>query len=48
MRASRSWGAASFGLALLLASALPARTAGAKPIFGSDPEGLKRTDSLIK
>jgi uncharacterized coiled-coil DUF342 family protein len=32
----------------LLASALPARTAGAQAIFGSDPEGLKRTDSLIK
>ncbi len=45
MRVSRSWGAGSFGLALLLASALPAR---AQAIFGSDPEGLKRTDSLIK
>jgi hypothetical protein len=48
MKVSRSWGAGSFGLALLLVSALPARTAGAQPIFGSDPEGLKRTDSLIK
>jgi hypothetical protein len=48
MRVSRSWGAGSIGLALLLASALPARTAGAQPIFGSDPEGLKRTDSLIE
>jgi uncharacterized coiled-coil DUF342 family protein len=27
---------------------LPARTAGAQAIFGSDPEGLKRTDGLIK
>jgi len=45
MRVSRSWGAGSFGLALLLASTLPA---GAQAIFGSDPEGLKRTDSLIK
>lgn len=48
MRVSRTWGAASFGLALLVAAALPTRTAGAQPIFGSDPEGLKRTDSLIK
>jgi F0F1-type ATP synthase membrane subunit b/b' len=37
----------SFGLALLVAMALPPRTAGAQ-IFGSDPEGLKRTDKLIK
>ncbi len=48
MKVSRSWGAGSFGLALWLASALAARTAGAQAIFGSDPEGLKRTDSLIK
>jgi hypothetical protein len=40
----------SAGLALLAAAVLPARTAGAQvpKIFGSDPEGLKRTDSLIK
>jgi chromosome segregation ATPase len=37
----------SFGLALLVAMALPPRTAAAQ-IFGSDPEGLKRTDNLIK
>jgi uncharacterized coiled-coil DUF342 family protein len=48
MKVSRSWGAGSFGLALLLAAGLSARTAGAQPIFGSDPEGLKRTDNLIK
>lgn len=48
MRVSRSWGAGSFGLALFLASALAGRIAGAQAIFGSDPEGLKRTDSLIK
>jgi hypothetical protein len=48
MRVSRSWAAGSFGLALLLAVGLSERTAGAQAIFGSDPEGLKRTDSLIK
>lgn len=48
MRVSRTWGAGSCGLALLLASALQARTAGAQAIFGSDPEGLKKTDNLIK
>jgi chromosome segregation ATPase len=37
-----------FGLALFLAAALPARVVLAQAIFGSDPEGLKRTDSLIK
>jgi hypothetical protein len=48
MKFSRTSGAGSFGLALFLATALPARVAGAQVIFGSDPEGLKRTDSLIK
>lgn len=48
MRVSRTWGAGSFGLTLLLATALPMRTAGAQALFGSDPEGLKRTDNLIK
>ncbi len=50
MRFSKGWGAGSVGLALLAAAVLPARTAGAQitQIFGSDPEGLKRTDSLIK
>jgi len=48
MKFSRTWSACSFGLALLLASALSARTVEAQPIFGSDPEGLKRTDGLIK
>ncbi len=48
MRISKSWGAGSFGLALLLAAAFSARTAGAQLIFGSDPEGLKKTDNLIK
>ena len=43
----KKWGAGSFGLALLVATVLRARTAGAQ-VFGSDPEGLKRTDSLIK
>ena len=47
MRCLRTWGAGSFGLALLLATALPPRTAEAQ-IFGTDPEGLKRTDGLIK
>jgi hypothetical protein len=47
MKFWRRWGAGSFGLALFAATLLPARTAGAQ-IFGSDPEGLKRTDSLIK
>ena len=40
-------GAGSFGLALLVATALSPRSAGAQ-IFGSDPEGLKQTDNLIK
>jgi hypothetical protein len=48
-----SWkkqGAGSFGLALLVATVLAAGTAGAQisQIFGSDPEGVKRTDALIK
>jgi hypothetical protein len=43
---SRTWGAGAFGFALLAAAVLP-RPAGAQ-IFGSDPEGLKRTDNLIK
>ena len=43
----RTWGMGSFGLALLVATVLPPRSAGAQ-IFGSDPEGLKRTDTLIK
>ena len=43
----RIWGAGSFGLALCLATALTPRTAEAQ-IFGSDPEGLKQTDNLIK
>jgi hypothetical protein len=47
MKFSKTWSAGSFGLALLAATILPPRTAGAQ-IFGSDPEGLKRTDSLIK
>jgi len=47
MRCFRTWGAGSIGLALLVATALPSRSAGAQ-IFGSDPEGLKRTDDLIK
>ena len=47
MRCFRTWGAGSIGLALLVATALPPRSAGAQ-IFGSDPEGLKRTDALIK
>ena len=48
MRVTRLWGAGSFGLALLVAAAFSARTVGAQPIFGSDPEGLKKTDNLIK
>ncbi len=48
MKVSKSWGAGSFGLALLLAAAFSARTAGAQLIFGSDPEGVKKTDNLIK
>jgi chromosome segregation ATPase len=48
VKVSRFWGAGSFGLVLLLAAAFSARTAGAQPIFGSDPEGLKKTDNLIK
>ncbi|MGH9461235.1 MAG: DUF2959 family protein, partial [Vicinamibacteria bacterium] len=43
----KKWSACSFGLALLAATVLPARTAGAQ-IFGSDPEGVKQTDNLIK
>ncbi len=41
------WGAGAFALGLTIAMVLPAGTAGAQ-IFGSDPEGLKRTDNLIK
>ncbi len=47
MRCFKTWGAGSFGLALLVATALLPRSAGAQ-IFGSDPEGLKQTDNLIK
>ena len=47
MRLSRTWGAGAFSCLLFAAAVLPARTAGAQ-IFGSDPEGLKRTDNLIK
>ncbi len=47
MRCFKTWGAGSFGLALLVATALSPRSAGAQ-IFGSDPEGLKQTDNLIK
>ena len=43
----KKWRAGSFGLALLAATVLQARTAGAQ-IFGSDPEGVKQTDNLIK
>jgi hypothetical protein len=50
MKSSRTWSAGLFALALAGAPALPARAGGAQipQIFGSDPEGLKRTDSLIK
>jgi uncharacterized coiled-coil DUF342 family protein len=47
LRTLGTWGAGTFGLALLAATVLPSRTASAQ-IFGSDPEGLKQTDSLIK
>ena len=43
----KKWSAGPFGLALLVATVLQARTAGAQ-IFGSDPEGVKQTDNLIK
>jgi hypothetical protein len=47
MRLTRTWSAATFGFALFASAVLPAPSAGAQ-IFGSDPEGLKRTDNLIK
>jgi ElaB/YqjD/DUF883 family membrane-anchored ribosome-binding protein len=43
----RALGVDSFGLVLLLVTALTPRTVEAQ-IFGSDPEGLKQTDRLIK
>ena len=43
----KRWGAGSCGLALLIATILPTQAAEAQ-IFGSDPEGVKQTDNLIK
>jgi hypothetical protein len=50
VKSSRTWSAGLFALALVGAPAVPARAGGVQlpKIFGSDPEGLKRTDSLIK
>ena len=46
MTHSKLWGASSLGLALTIVVGILPRAAGAQ-IFGSDPESLKRTDSLI-
>ncbi|HSF17871.1 MAG TPA: hypothetical protein VLK65_20195 [Vicinamibacteria bacterium] len=45
MRLSRRYGAGACGLVLAAGLASPL---AAGQVFGSDPEGLKRTDALIK